>query len=610
MKRYLLLLLVTLFTLVLNAQVEQPIVVREYQEKAQKTPLGGVGVTVTNAGATMTDAQGNASLRFRTLHAGDRVQVRRIELSGYEVFNQDALDQWTIAPSTPFQIVLCRSDKFRALREQYQRVASASYDKQFKADRARLDKERKKSKLLEEEYQRRLQELQDQYDEQLEHLDNYIDQFARIDLSALSRQEQELIDLVQAGKTDKAIALYESRDYLGQYARESRELAEIEQAQQRLADVEAQKKQEREAVAASIDRQINTYQLAGGMENWAKITALRKAMADADTTNYLAVLKFVNHAVAQGLFSEVEQYATMILRMKDLDPSERAKIYFLLGVNDSQLSQFDRAIARFQQSLDILEPQRAQGNFENDGLYGEVYFALLNTYKVLFEFEKGAALPDVSSILEKEAEEHPKETLYLSNLITYYGLRAIVLLNISEDASQLKECLSLLQKSLDLCKTHCTTTKEEDCLRYIACYENFLNYYEALEDHESSLQCLESSILFARILYQHNPESHRFVLFEILSNLADSYVVMDRLDDAEPIIAEALPLLPDLEKQNAAGYAVNKMALYDTVALFYEKKGDAEHCRQYARLCMETYQTLVDEYKEAYLFVKERWQDK
>ena len=138
------------FTTDLWAQSEQTIVVSEYNGKEQKTPLNGVSVSVLNAVASITDAQGKATLRFRTLHAGDRVTIRRIEKNGYEIFNSQAIEQWNISPQRPFQIVLCQTERFRALRDQYSRVASDSYAKQYRAEQARMANERKKTKMLED----------------------------------------------------------------------------------------------------------------------------------------------------------------------------------------------------------------------------------------------------------------------------------------------------------------------------------------------------------------------------------------------------------------------------------------------------------------------------
>ena len=128
----------------LYAQTEQQVVVSEYKGKEQKTPLSGVSVTVLNAATSVSDQNGVAALRFRTMHPGDRVSVRRVVKNGYEIFNTQAVEQWNISPNHPFQLILCQSNQLHELRSQYSRVASDSYARQYKAEQARLASEKRK----------------------------------------------------------------------------------------------------------------------------------------------------------------------------------------------------------------------------------------------------------------------------------------------------------------------------------------------------------------------------------------------------------------------------------------------------------------------------------
>ena len=234
-----------LFCCQLLAQSTQQVKVVEYNGREQKTPLAGVSLTVQNAGSTMSDDQGSLTLQFRSLKAGDPVQVRRLELSGYEIFNQDAVSTWTISPQRTFTLVLCKSERFKALCDQYNAAASASYERQLKRDRQKLEDLKKEGKLKDAEYAQQMSALEDQYNHQLDNLENYVDRFARIDLSEIGTQEQRIIDLVQEGNMDEAVRLYESGDYLGKYQAQVRDIQEIDRAQVRLAQIEAEKMQSR-----------------------------------------------------------------------------------------------------------------------------------------------------------------------------------------------------------------------------------------------------------------------------------------------------------------------------------------------------------------------------
>lgn len=235
------------------AQTEQPVRVVAYQGKEAKTPLQYAEVVVTGAAAATSAADGSLTLRFRTAHPGDLVQVKRVALSGYEVFNAEALQQWVISPSAPFTIVLCETEKFRALCEQYSSVASESYRKQMEKDRARLEQLRKENKLQEEEYQRELLAVQDQYDQQLENLEGYVDHFARFDLSEISEEEQAILALVQEGRIDEAIARYEQMDLLGKYRAESEALRQLSATQDSLRDLREHKEAVRDTLRTIIN---------------------------------------------------------------------------------------------------------------------------------------------------------------------------------------------------------------------------------------------------------------------------------------------------------------------------------------------------------------------
>lgn len=256
MKRAILSGMLLLACLFLSAQATQKVRVMEYNGKQQKTPLATVEVSVANAGSTISDAKGEATLRFRTLKAGDRVQVKRIGKDGYEIFNKDALKQWMVSGSTTFTIVLCKTASFKKLCDNYNRAASASYEAQYKKEQNKLAAERKAGKLKEEEYKQKLQQLEDDYAQQLEDLEKYVDAFARIDLSEISEQEQKIIDLVQEGKIDEAIKRYEELDLLSKYQQQSKEIKNISDAEDSLKMI----RDEKQAAVDTLKRVIDLMQ--------------------------------------------------------------------------------------------------------------------------------------------------------------------------------------------------------------------------------------------------------------------------------------------------------------------------------------------------------------
>ena len=78
----------------------------------------------------------------------------------------------------------------------------------------------------------------------------------------------------------------------------------------------------RDSIYASILRQVNTYRLAGGRENIDKAGKLLKAVADADTTNAIAVKNYCSFAYSQRSFTEALRYA-LIYNNLNLKEEER-----------------------------------------------------------------------------------------------------------------------------------------------------------------------------------------------------------------------------------------------------------------------------------------------
>ena len=259
----------------LKAQSTQQVRILEYNGKEQKTPLPGVSLSAQNAASAMSDAQGEVTLQFRSLKAGDPVQLRRVDLPGYEVFNLEAVEAWTIAPQRPFTLVLCRSERFKELCDKYNAAANASYDRQLKRDRQALDKLRKRGKLQQEEYEAKLKALEQQHNEQLDKLESYVERFARIDLSEISTEEQLIIELVQQGKIDEAISRYEELDLLAKYQKQSEEIGSVRTTRQELQNLGTLKAEARDSLLVTLLQQIRLYEEQGLQQ---KADSLREAV--------------------------------------------------------------------------------------------------------------------------------------------------------------------------------------------------------------------------------------------------------------------------------------------------------------------------------------------
>ncbi|MBP5344994.1 MAG: hypothetical protein J6Y99_02145 [Bacteroidales bacterium] len=259
--RLLLVLLLCSMGTIAMAQAVQSGRVVQYNGKEEKTPLKNVSVSAVGAPAVQSDADGLFELQFRTLHAGDAIQFRRVELAGYEVMNAEALAVARVANASddaatePFVIVMCKSSELGRLRDGYRDVATARYQKQLEEAQAQLQRLKKEGKMQQAEYDKQLDALEEKFEAQMQTLDTYVDKFARIDLSELDEAEAQIIALVQEGKIDEAIACYDAQNLtqrLQQGVQEQRQLTRDVQTVDQAID---QKKMEGQRIERNIEKQ-------------------------------------------------------------------------------------------------------------------------------------------------------------------------------------------------------------------------------------------------------------------------------------------------------------------------------------------------------------------
>lgn len=380
MKNIFIATILILSALAVGAKTVQTGVVREYKGKAKKTALAGVELQVYPAQSTASDRNGNFRLEFLTLKPGERINVRRIEKEGYEIFNKDALEQWNLNPTAPFMIVMCRSNMFKQLKDTYYKNSGERYARQYRKAQDELKRLKDQNKIQQKEYIERLEQLEQEYGRQLENLDNYVDRFARIDLSEISPVEQEIIELVQAGKIDEAIAKYEELNAKEKLLDGISKRKEVGEAISTLTEVDRNLAADNDTLYAVVERQIQTLQL-GGAENNEKIRRLYCDIADADTTNIGWLIDTGNflyeyaadHQAALGYFHKALASAEA---QHGPQSEEVAKVMNNLGVVYNELGEFSKALDYLQRALEI----RLAVHGEENNLTATTYQNLGNAY--------------------------------------------------------------------------------------------------------------------------------------------------------------------------------------------------------------------------------------
>lgn len=488
MKNIIIATILLMSALAAGAKTVQTGVVREYKGKAKKTALAGVELQVYPAQSTASDRNGNFRLEFLTLKPGERINVRRIEKEGYEIFNKDALEQWNLNPTAPFMIVMCRSNMFKQLKDTYYKNSGERYARQYRKAQDELKRLKEQNKIQQKEYIERLEQLEQEYGRQLENLDNYVDRFARIDLSEISPVEQEIIELVQAGKIDEAIAKYEELNAKAKLLDGISKRKEVGEAISTLAEVDRNLAADNDTLYAVVERQIQTLQL-GGAENNDKIRRLYCDIADADTTNIGWLIDTGNflyeyaadHQAALGYFHKALASAEA---QHGPQSEEVAKVLNNLGVVCNELGEFSKALDHLQRALDI----RLAVLGEENNLTATTYNNIGNTYlvsgdpnKALEYFQK--AFDINQKVLDSDAPEIAISYNDIGN--AWCGLG-----DYAKGLEYFENALEIQKKNYGDGHLHVAAT-----INNIGYLQSMLgNYQDALECHQKALSIQEKIV--------------------------------------------------------------------------------------------------------------------
>jgi len=573
----------------LHAQSTQSGFVKEYNVRLAKSPLAGVELIIHNAGSTTSGKDGGFKLEFRTQKSGDKIKYIRIEKLGYEIFNKEALGQWYISSNdTPFTIVMCKSTTFKAIRDNYNKIASESYSKQQKKEEDLLAAEYKAGRLQEENYKKQLAELRNYYASQLENLDNYVDNFSRIDLSELSEKEQCIIDLVQQGFIDEAIAAYERQAFLKTYMKESKDIAALKDAKTKLEIEKEQHQKQRDSIYASVMRQINTYTLAGGRENFSKAEKLLKNVALADTTNLIAVKNYSSFAYGQHHFKEAQRFCQIYLDNCTNKDELLSTINNLGAIFAAQLNYTD-AEKCYLQSLNsylewsktdtllhAMDIARAQCNLGNLYLNTKQYDKAERYYIEAIESHKMLENPDDEEAMEGLATIQ-------SNLGVLY---------MSEGRNE--ESANFLKQSLK----NREQLYAKDSLIYrdglASVLHNLAGVEENLQDTLAAIKYYQLALHHRLTMYKQNPNGYLQQLSMTQNNLGHLYGVLGEQDQARTYLEEAYNSYQLLYAQDSVIYCSDIAHVELMLGMIYFREHKLEQSRELLTNALNKRRTLIN----------------
>ncbi len=578
------------------AQATQPCIVKQYNQKKTKTPLGGVQVEVRDAGTGISAANGTMTLKFTTLKPGDRVTLRRITKAGYEIFNKTAIDQWIISRNQQrFEIVLVRSDYFTQLKNNLTQSSTDNYKAKYEKAKSDLAKLQKTGKLKEAEYRRQLNALEDQYDNALKNLDNYIDQFARIDVSEVSTEEQHILDLVQAGQIDEAVKAYEKLNISKKRKQVRDNIKALEEAESKIKNEKQQQLQAYERLKAMERREIATLKLAGGKENYDKVACRLKENAVADTKDIDAVWDYAEFAYEQKDFKEAELYWLICLKDCEYDVNKQTAIQNNLGNLYSDMHEYDKAEEYYLKALENKnrlfaenpDALRASLASTQDNL-GVLYYDTHN-YDKSEEYHL-KALENRTQLFNQEPEAYRSDlAITQNNLANLYR-------NTHDYAKAEEYYLQALDNKNQLFSQNADAYRAD----LAGTQNNLGTLYYSIHDYAKAEEFYLKALENKTRLFDQNPDAYRSTLASTQNNLGALYFNIRDYAKAESYHLKALENRTYLFNHNPEAYRADLAMTQNNLGSLYKSIQNYGKAEEFHLKALENYTRLFSQSPEVY----------
>ena len=564
-----------------------------YNGKKPRTALGDVYLKPTGAAnGVVSDAQGNFTLALNNIGLGERIGTVRVIKKGMMVFNQQAVDEWSVRKE-PLCLILCDVNEFQRQKKELisagERRAKEKYDKAL----AELERQNKSQRLQLDDYITKLDSLDTAYKNALKHMDEYADVFARIDASAVDSVAQAAIELFNNGEFERALRLFEQNNYLEKIDDALRTKSKAEKLQ-RVAEA-ARESADRDLASfkLSLKAQASCYMLNN---DWAKARQVLKGLADKLGT-YDVLLDYGDYCYKQNDYAEAEKY---YLKCQDV-LTDGGDLHKLSAVQNnlarlySDTQRYSESEALFKHIIETYEELDRQKAHVYDSYLATFRLNLANLYFVMQRYAESeeqysAALKTFEDLAKTNPEVYEpvlaRTRMNLANLYRdthryresealYKDAVATLERLAAENAAAYEP--DLANTLINLAIQYCYTNNPENealFLRAIAIYERLvktnpdafepnlaaaqtnlaLSYSGGAERYDESEALFKSALQTYARLVKRNPGAFEFYQATTLMNLANLYCYTKRYAESEAPYKSAIETLSRLSKTNPEAF--------------------------------------------------------
>lgn len=526
--------------------------------------LPGAQVTTYGAQPTDTDNDGLFRLNFAKTEYGELAPLKEAYKKGYELVNKKELENWILSDTKDMLIVMCPEGKLKEAREKYYNIGNSTYIRRYEEMLAQIEKQKESNQLTENEYADKLEEAYNELSTSQKILLEYSDIFSRINKDDLTDLERKAFLLLEDGKLDEAIRLYEDERLL-------------EKFQQQLNIKEISKNDINEMIP-SLKRYAEICVYAGGKENVDKASGIYKIIADSDAHNYQNLYEYACFVKKQIDYTLSITWLKKALKCA-ATKKEIADVYNELGDSYYKNKDFKEAEYYFKKARSVFENLSQQNSLYYFLNLSDSYLKLGELYALENKYKKSA---EFIGIAYKKNEMYPSkdEVLYLHNKARALLLDAYVMQQ--KYLYTMKVDTLLIKQYYDEALIICDILLKNDSVAYRDLYSSALNNlssYNTLitKDYAEAEKYLLESLKIESDRYIKNPYIALPELAVVYGNLSSVYEndsINKKLE--YDYLMKSFELRNTLSDLNPKAYQATLIRAYSDIGLYFYEEDQYE----------------------------------
>ncbi|NVN93825.1 MAG: hypothetical protein HXX18_00940 [Bacteroidetes bacterium] len=274
-----------------------------FEINSDNKPIPNVEIIALKSSIANSDDDGHFRLAFRNKKGGEPILIDQINKKGYELVNKEDVQNWVFSMKYPVKIIMCKEGLLAESKRKYYNIGSDYYKKRYEESIAAKKKQLQKNNITQQDYLKAIDDANQELKKSQENLNFYVDKFSRINKDELYGTDKLAIQLLEEGKIDEAIIVYEDSKILETFIEK---LKQRDNASYNLR-----------VMAPLLFNQVDLLIQKNDMYSHMKADSILHAIAKSDTLNTTYTNKYALFLMKEENYSEsFLWYKTTLLSAK------------------------------------------------------------------------------------------------------------------------------------------------------------------------------------------------------------------------------------------------------------------------------------------------------